>query len=387
MNFSTTTPSNVGIEPQWLMNFLKRLDYQQIPLHSAIIMKNNQICMETYYAPYTKESLHRMFSITKTFVAMTIGLLCEEGKLTLDDHIVDYFPEKLPKDGAYPYTARLTIKDMLIMRTCHNETTFKAKGVTDWVGSFFTTPPNHMPGTNFSYDTGSTHVLGALVEKLSGMKILDYLRSKGLDELGFSKNAYILTDPNGVSMGGSGMCATSRDILLMMMLLVNDGTLNGKQYLPKDFVQEAKQKHSRKKVTKPSNKKNQNKQKKEKQNGKLDKSYFLHMENKKELFQAFGKFCKRMLKGVLPKHCYMEATIGTGDPAITGYILAATGAIKMKFAKGLHITGDFTQKIIKDVIVEIKGRILLAYLLYAVMRLLFVKPVRNIIMVLWKGYR
>ena len=150
---------------------------------------------------------------------------------------------------------------------------------------------------------------------------------------------------------------------------------------------ETKQKHNRKKVTKPSNKKNQNKQKREKQNGKLDKSYFLHMENKKELFQAIGKFCKRMLKGVLPKHCYMEATIGTGDPAITGYILAATGAIKMKFAKGLHITGDFTQKIIKDVIVEIKGRILLAYLLYAVMRLLFVKPVRNIIMVLWKGYR
>lgn len=244
MNFSTTTPSNVGIEPQWLMNFLKRLDYQQIPLHSAIIMKNNQICMETYYAPYTKESLHRMFSITKTFVAMAIGLLCEEGKLKLDDHIVDYFPEKLPKDGAYPYTAMLTIKDMLIMRTCHNETTFKAKGVTDWVGSFFTTLPNHMPGTNFSYDTGSTHVLGALVEKLSGMKILDYLRSKGLDELGFSKDAYILTDPNGVSMGGSGMCATSRDILLMMMLLVNDGALNGKQYLPKDFVREAKQKHS-----------------------------------------------------------------------------------------------------------------------------------------------
>ena len=57
-----------------------------------------------------KESLHRMFSITKTFVAMAIGLLCEDGKLSLNDHIVDYFPEKLPKDGAYPYTAMLTIK-------------------------------------------------------------------------------------------------------------------------------------------------------------------------------------------------------------------------------------------------------------------------------------
>ncbi len=59
---------------------------------------------------YKKESLHRMFFYHKTFVAMAIGLLCEDGKLSLNDHIVDYFPEKLPKDGAYPYTAMLTIK-------------------------------------------------------------------------------------------------------------------------------------------------------------------------------------------------------------------------------------------------------------------------------------
>jgi len=244
MNFLTTTPYDVGIDPQWCINFLKRLEYQQLPLNSAIIVRHDKICMETYYAPYTKETLHRMFSITKTFVAMAIGLLEEEGKLSLNDHIVDYFPEKLPKDGAYPYTAMLTIRDMLVMRTCHNITTFKAESVTDWVGSFFTTRPSHIPGTNFSYDTSSTHVLGALVEKLSGMKLLDYLRSKCLNELGFSDTAYILTDPNGVSMGGSGLCATSRDILLMMMLIVHDGKLNGIQYLPKDFVRDAKIKHS-----------------------------------------------------------------------------------------------------------------------------------------------
>ena len=139
-----------------------------------------------------------MFSITKSFVSMAIGCLAEESKLKLDDKIVDYFPEKQPESGTYKYTAMLTIRDMLKMKTCHTKTTYKNPGVTDWVGSFFTTKPTHVPGTVFSYDTSSTHVLGALVEKLSGMTILDYLRSKGLDELGFSKDAHILTDPQGM---------------------------------------------------------------------------------------------------------------------------------------------------------------------------------------------
>lgn len=156
------------------------------------------------------------------------------------------------------------------------------------------------------------------------------------------------------------------------------------------------QKHSRKKVTdieKESNKKEKKtnkkkvKKKKEKKERKIDKSYFWNMENKKEAFKGIIAFCKRMLKGVLPKHCYLKATVGTGDPALTGYIMAVFGIFKMKFGKGLEITGDFTQRVIKDVFLEIKGKILLGYLLYAVLRLLFVKPVWQTIKVIWKGYR
>lgn len=244
MDFKTTTPEKLGIPSECLENFLKRLEEQQLPMHSAIIMRRGEICMEAYYAPYDKNTLHRMFSITKSFVSAAIGLLAEEGKLSLDDKITDYFPEKEPAAGFFPYTKMLTIREMLAMTTCHDKTTYKNAGTDDWVSTFFTTPPTHVPGTNFAYDTSSTHVLGALVEKLSGMKLLDYLRSKGLDELGFSKDAYVLCDPCGVSMGGSGLCATPRDILIMIMLIANDGALNGKQYLPRDYVISAKSKHS-----------------------------------------------------------------------------------------------------------------------------------------------
>ena len=71
--FPTATPEEVGIDSQWLMNFCKRLEEQQLPLHSALIMRHGKVCMETYYKPYTRDTLHRMFSVTKSFVSLGIG--------------------------------------------------------------------------------------------------------------------------------------------------------------------------------------------------------------------------------------------------------------------------------------------------------------------------
>lgn len=243
-SFKYVSPSECNIDYHNLMNFAKRLEKQDIPMHSLTIMRGNKICMETYYAPYKKDTLHRMFSMTKTLVSLGIGKLCEEGKLSLDDHIVDYFKDKLPKDGAYEYTSMLTIRDMLTMRTCHDKTTYKGEGVTDWVGSFFTTKPVHAPGTQFSYDTSSTHVLGALIERLSGMKLLEYLRKSFLDEIGFSKDAFIINDPYGIPMGGSGLCARPSDMLKVIYLISKDGSWNGKQLISADYIKAAHKKQS-----------------------------------------------------------------------------------------------------------------------------------------------
>ena len=129
---------------------------------------------------------------------------------------------------------------MLSMRSCHASTTYdKFSSKTDWVKSFFTVAPTHKPGTVFHYDTSSSHTLCALVEKLTGMKMLDYLRNKVLNEIGFSKEAYCLTDGFGVSMGGSGLMATSRDLMLFALLILNNGKLNGKQYISADYIKES----------------------------------------------------------------------------------------------------------------------------------------------------
>lgn len=245
LDFEKVIPEDVGISSTGLISFARKLEYNNLPMHSIIVMRHGKICMESYYAPYTKDTLHRMFSVTKSFVSLAIGLLADEGRISLDDHIADYFPEKQPETGVHPYMQMLTIRQMLTMRTCHDVNAYKIGGSPDWVGSFFTVTPDHVPGTNFSYDTASTHTLGALVEKLTGMELLDYLRTKFLDELEFSKEAFILKSPDGkVSMGGSGMCATPRDILKVMYVVSQNGKLDGKQLLPSGYLKEATVKQS-----------------------------------------------------------------------------------------------------------------------------------------------
>lgn len=238
---STTFPEATGISASCIMDALREIDTRGISMHSFLFCKDNCLVAEGYYAPVKKNDLHRMFSVTKSFVSIAIRFLQEEGRLSLDDSIVKFFPEYVPNTSeAHPWLLATTIRDMLSMRSCHASTTYdKFSSKTDWVKSFFTVAPTHKPGTVFHYDTSSSHTLCALVEKLTGMKMLDYLRNKVLNEIGFSKEAYCLTDGFGVSMGGSGLMATSRDLMLFALLILNNGKLNGKQYISADYIKES----------------------------------------------------------------------------------------------------------------------------------------------------
>ena len=238
---NTTFPEAKGISASCIIDTLSEIDIRGISMHSFLLCKDDCLVAEGYYAPIKKNDLHRMFSVTKSFVSIAIGLLQEEGRLSLDDSIVKFFPEYVPNTSeAHPWLLATTIRDMLSMRSCHASTTYdKFSSKTDWVKSFFTVAPTHKPGTVFHYDTSATHTLCALVEKLTNMKMLDYLRNKVLNEIGFSKEAYCLTDGFGVSMGGSGLMATSRDLMLFALLILNNGKLNGKQYISADYIKES----------------------------------------------------------------------------------------------------------------------------------------------------
>lgn len=216
----------------------QRMESLRLNMHGYQILYRGELIGEHYWESFHRDSLHRMYSITKSFTSLATGLLAAEGKLGLDDRICTYFPEKLPEGGAHPWCEEMTIRDLLTMRTCYESTTFKRYD-GDWVESFFRVTPDHVPGTVFNYDTSASHVLAALVEKLTGMDMLDYLRKKVLRRVGFSEEAYILKDPYGVSQGGSGLVSKLSDLAGIAMLCCRGGVLDGEQLIPADFLREA----------------------------------------------------------------------------------------------------------------------------------------------------
>lgn len=238
--FNTTlkAPETAGIPSKHIQNMIARLEKLEIPMHSVLIARNDQLIYEGYYKPYSRDTLHRMFSISKTLTALAIGHLITLGKLSLNDRIAELFPEKCPQN-IHPWIKEMTIRNMLEMRTCHSTTTYKLDMKSDWVESFFTAVPDHPAGTVFHYDTSSAHVLCALVEKITGKLLYNYIREDVLFDLALSEDGFMLSDPFGVSMGGSGLCCTPLDLMKIGSFLLHEGCINGKQIIDKTFLKEA----------------------------------------------------------------------------------------------------------------------------------------------------
>ncbi len=232
------SPEEMGVPSVRILNLIKKLDSYKIPMHSILLARHGKLITEAYYGPYDAETLHRMFSVSKSFTSIAIGQLIHLGKLSLTDKIIHYFPDHLP-DKIHPFLAEMTLRDMLTMQTCYSATTYKNNPEADWVESFFTTEPTHRPGTAFNYDTSASHTLAALVEKLTGMSLLDFLRASFLTQTGFSQEAYMLQDPFGVSMGGSGLMAKPSDLLIFATLLMNEGQFLDQQLISKDYIKDA----------------------------------------------------------------------------------------------------------------------------------------------------
>lgn len=228
------SPESVGIPSQAILKFLQRIDAERINMHGFLLVRHNQIAAEGYWAPWSAERKHRMYSISKSFVALAVGLMIDEGRLTLSDQVATYFPDKVPAT-LHPWLAEATVRDLLIMATPHSTTSY-TRTDPDWVWTFFNKAPSHPPGTIFAYDTAATVVLNAIVEQLAGQPFLDYMRPRFLDRIGFSADAWCVRRPEGGSWGGSGVICTLRDMAKVALACMNGGRWGAEQLLPAEYV-------------------------------------------------------------------------------------------------------------------------------------------------------
>lgn len=231
---SVFPPEHMGISPVSILHFLERLEEYRLCMHSFVLVRHGAIVSEGYWAPYTAQSQQRLYSASKSFVGMAVGLLVQDGYVRLDDPIIQYFPDKVIKQP-HPYTEQMTIRNLLTMSTVHTRTATQIVPHPDLIKAFFNVSPSHRPGTVFNYDTGATVVLSALVERCTRLPLLEYLRMKVLHKIGFSEEA-TCQKIGGVSHGGSGILCTAHDLAKFGLLCLQQGNWYGFQLVNKDYM-------------------------------------------------------------------------------------------------------------------------------------------------------
>lgn len=232
-------PEKLGIKSQWIKEYIESLENLGLCTHNLIIMRHDQIVFENYWEPFHKDYLHRMYSVTKSFVALAIGCLCEEGKISLDDPIIKYFPNEM-KNQSDENMRNQTIRHMLIMSTAKADWGWFVDEMEDRVAHYFKNQNNSCPsGVVWHYDSSGSFIMGALVERVTGKTLIEYLREKILDKIGFSKEAYMLRCPGGHSWADSALICKPTDLLKTAMFLMHKGNWNGEQLLNKKFVSDA----------------------------------------------------------------------------------------------------------------------------------------------------
>lgn len=237
--FEKITPEAAGISSDAVRDFLLACERRGSTLHSVLMMRGDRIFSETYWAPFNRDFCHRMYSETKSFVGVAIGLLLEEGKLSLDEKIATYFPEEAGEDLP-PYLAAQTVRDMLTMTTAGNSEYWFTSEEHDRTKIYFGRTDTVRPaGTIFEYDSPGSQVLCHLVEKLSGKPLRTYLREKLFDAMGTFRTAHMLKTPTGVTWGDSAMLCTTRDMASFGRLVMNYGVYEGRRLMDEAYLRTA----------------------------------------------------------------------------------------------------------------------------------------------------
>lgn len=232
------TAEEIGIKSEYVYEFIDELERNQLCMHGFLLMRDGMIGAEGYWKPMTQEMPHRMYSATKSFVSAAIGVLADEGRISLDDRIIDYFPDLLPKEGPHPYLECTTIRNLLMMSSCYSYSTYNIK-MKDWLKSYFNSVPDHPSGMIFSYDSCGTYVLAALVKRVTGQDFLEYLMEKVLLKIGFSSERKCLEGPDGELWAGSGLLITLRELAAFAKLLLDGGKAGGEQLISEEYVKAA----------------------------------------------------------------------------------------------------------------------------------------------------
>jgi CubicO group peptidase (beta-lactamase class C family) len=240
-----STPAEQGVDARGIDAFVAGLEpLPDVELHSLMVLRHGHVVAEQWWHPYRPDTPHLLYSLSKSFTSAAIGFAVAEGLVDLDAPALSYFPE---------YDARVTdprsrstlVRHLAAMASGHeSERVAEAweAGEGDLVLGLFLLPPEREPGSHFAYNQPCTYILGAIVRKVSGVSLTEFLRPRLFEPLGIEPYGW-WTDESGAELGYSGLHTVTESVAKFGQLLLDGGVWQGKQLLPAEWVAEATRSH------------------------------------------------------------------------------------------------------------------------------------------------
>ncbi len=237
--FRIRQPEECGISSLAIKKYIQMIEGFGLSTHALVIARGDSIVFERYFPPFDKDFLHRQYSITKSWVSIAVGFAVQDRLVSLDLPIGMYFPEEC-QNASDALIGKQTVRQMLMMSVPKKNINWFRERSSDRVSDYFAKTrvcPEDIG--NFYYDSTGSFILSAMVERVTGMEILEYLRVKLLDKIGVSQDIRCLKCPGGHSWGDSGLLARPTDNLKLMHFIMNGGRIDGEQILSEDYLREA----------------------------------------------------------------------------------------------------------------------------------------------------
>jgi CubicO group peptidase (beta-lactamase class C family) len=238
--FPESSPEAQGIPSEGILNMVNGWEKDVKTVHSFVLLRHGVKVSQGWWTPYKPDEHHILFSLSKSFTSAGIGFAIEEKKISLYDQVISFFPDDLPENPS-ENLKQMRVIDLLTMSTGQRTDAigpmFESKD-SNLVKTFLSLPVEQKPGTLFIYNTGATYMLSAIIQKVTGQKLVDYLKPRLFDVLDIKPPVWE-ESAQGISWGGFGLFLPTEDIAKFGQLYLQKGLWNGKQVIPKEWVEKS----------------------------------------------------------------------------------------------------------------------------------------------------
>ena len=240
-----STPAEQGVDAVGITKFVDAVAaMSDVELHSLMVVRHGHVVAEGWWPPYTPQTPHLLYSLSKSFTSTALGLAVAEGLVDLDATVLSYFPEF---DGAVTdeRSRSIRVRHVAAMASGHDDETIDRAlkaGRGDMLLGFLLIPPDREPGTIFAYNQPCTYALSAIIQRVSGGSLTEYLRPRLFEPLGIAPFGW-RTDALGRELGYAGLHVPTEAIAKVGQLYLRNGEWADRRLLTAEWVAEASRSH------------------------------------------------------------------------------------------------------------------------------------------------